>query len=369
MRRKILILGLGGLLVCSGSLWAQERQGDQLQPLPDEANTRVATRAANFLSIGVGARAQALGGAGTVMSDGVHALYWNTASISRIEGFSAGMSYTPLYGNSGIDHLFIGTTLPFLNGALGLSLISLTSGDIPRTSERIVSGTNPVLGPTFEWRSTAIGVHYAAMITDRMALGGAIKFISEGIDGAKADWVGGDLSVHFVTGLWGTTLAASLLNVGSESNFEGDLVEVNISAADEIFPTQEDVRVGASTRALQLPTVFHFAVKTDLTGTPDALFGTDPRHRFTAVGELADAIDDAIQPSFGFEYSYNNFVFARAGKRWFNHDRAGWETSDGLSFGGGVRVPVAGRHLAFDYAYTGFGLLDNVQVFSFEYGF
>lgn len=370
MRRRILILGLGCTLLWGGSLLAQDREGLTLNPLADQPNTRVATRGANFLSIGIGARAQALGNSGTVMSEGVSALYWNTASIARHEGFSLGVTYAPLYGgDADIDHLFIGTTLPALGGVLGVSVIGLSSGDIPRTSERIISGDDPITGPFFDWSSSAIGLHYAGMVTDRLSLGAALKFISEGIDGATANWVGGDLSVYFVTGLYGTRLAASLLNIGTEANFKGDLVEQNLNAADEIYLTDRQIRVGASTRDMQLPTTFKFAVAWDLTGTPEAVLGTDPRHRATMVGELSDAIDDAIQPSLGLEYSYNSLFFVRGGKRWFNQNRSDWEFTDGLSFGGGLRVPVLGRHLAFDYAYTGLGLLNNVQVFTFEFGF
>ncbi len=367
MARKLFILALGGLFLWGGALQAQ-REGDELLPLPDEPNTRVGTRGANFLSIGVGARAQGLGGAGTVMSEGVSALYWNTASIALLEGFSAGVSYADLYANSGISHIFAGGTLPFLNGAIGVSFIALTSGDIPRTSEEIVSGDDPVRGPLFDWTSRSVGLHYAARVTDRLAVGGALKFISEGIEGAKANWVGGDLSVHFETGLWGTTLAGSLLHVGSEANFEGDLVEQNVTAADELFPTQRPIRVARKTQDLQLPTVFRFAVRTDLTGTPEALLSPDPRHRVAVVVELADAVDTDVQPIVGAEYSYRELVFLRAGKRWFNENRSDWGASDGLSVGGGLRVPFAGRHLAFDYAFTDMGILEHVQVFSFEFG-
>ena len=63
-------------------------------------------------------------------------------------------------------------------------------------------------------------------------------------------------------------------------------------------------------------------------------------------------------------------VSARAGKKFYNDDRdvGSSGASYGLSGGFGVRVPVAGRSMRFDYSYTSLGALQNTQVFSFEFG-
>ena len=73
--------------------------------------------------------------------------------------------------------------------------------------------------------------------------------------------------------------------------------------------------------------------------------------------------------SIGAEYSYRNLLFLRAGKRFANEANADFRPgSYGLSYGGGLRLPLVGRHIAFDYAYTSMGDLANVQIFSFELG-
>ncbi len=65
-------------------------------------------------------------------------------------------------------------------------------------------------------------------------------------------------------------------------------------------------------------------------------------------------------------------LFVRGGKRFYNDDRDIGEDSSimyGLSGGFGVRLPIAGRGLRFDYAYTALGdQLQNIQVFSLEFG-
>ena len=55
--------------------------GTVLLPNPQNPTTRVGTRGANFLEIGVGARGLALAGAYTALAEGVTALYWNPAGI------------------------------------------------------------------------------------------------------------------------------------------------------------------------------------------------------------------------------------------------------------------------------------------------
>jgi len=53
------------------------------------AGTNIGTSAAAFLEIGVGARAQSMGGAFVSLADDATAMYWNPAGIGRISGFQA----------------------------------------------------------------------------------------------------------------------------------------------------------------------------------------------------------------------------------------------------------------------------------------
>ena len=53
----------------------------------------------------------------------------------------------------------------------------------------------------------------------------------------------------------------------------------------------------------------------------------------------------------------------------YNDDRDRGDYSGvGLTGGFGLRVPVFGRPIKFDYSFEGAGALQNVQIFSFEVG-
>lgn len=363
-----LSLALGLALLWGGEAVAQN-EGSGLLPSPDEPASRVGTRGANFLSIGVGARGVAMSGAVTAITEGVTSLYWNTAATARLEDFSVGFSYSELWGNSGIEHYFVGATTPFLNGSLGVSLIQLSSGDIPRTREALPSGEDPVFGTTFEWSASSVGLHYAKLITDRLAIGGALKFVSEGIPDARASYVGGDVGVLFETGLWGTTLGATLANVGTRGRMEGTLIEDRVGPEVEAFPSQRVLSFFRKTTKLDLPTVFHFGIRTDLTGSATALLATDPRHKILSSLEIADGVDSDLQTGIALEYGYADRLFLRLGKRWLNENQSERDFADGLAAGFGVRLPMLDRHVAFDYAYRDGGALDQVQVISVEFGF
>src|SRR5690348_920349 len=84
MRRAFTLVVAALAMLPSEHLLAQGA-GTVLLPDPSNPTTRVGTRGANFLEIGVGARGQAMAGAYASVAEGVTALYWNPAGIARSE--------------------------------------------------------------------------------------------------------------------------------------------------------------------------------------------------------------------------------------------------------------------------------------------
>src|SRR5687768_4673982 len=99
---------LGLLLGAPSGLVHAKGAGTVLLPVPENPTSRVATRGANFLEIGIGARGLAMAGAYTSISEGVTALYWNPAGAAELEGPAAAFSLANLYGDAGITHTFAG---------------------------------------------------------------------------------------------------------------------------------------------------------------------------------------------------------------------------------------------------------------------
>lgn len=367
-------LALVGALLAATPAAAQ--QGRTLASGPDQPVTRVGTRATPFLQIGVGARAQALAGAYAALADDMTALYWNPAGIASVEGFTAGVSYNALYEGSGISHTFAGAVLPLGVLRLGVSVNTLNSGDMPWTTEDFPNagfgGENDPLRADFQWQSLAIGLHLARPITDRLMVGGAAKYITEGIPGADVNFVAVDLGTTFRTGLFGVTLGASLQNVGTSGHLEGARLQRRLNtqgSESQIDQFNRIVDAAFRTSEVQLPTLFRFSIATDLIGDATAIIAPNPNQTLRVVADVSDAVDTDLQSALALEYSYRNLAFLRVGKRWTNEAQIDRGFSHGASLGGGVRIPIGVGRLYLDYAYTRLVDLENVQVFTAQVQF
>src|SRR5690606_8932064 len=122
------------------------------------------------------------------------------------------------------------------------------------------------------------------------------------------------------------------------------------------------LRFRHDTEVLQMPTTFRFGLQTDLLGTPTALMGgAGGSHMLKLMADINDGFDTGLESRWGLEYSYRDILFLRAGKYAMQEDRGPWDVTDGLSGGLGLKLPLLGQSIGFDFAYTSMGLLDNVK--------
>ena len=365
-RRRISFLTATVFVLATGGPLVAQDAGEQLLPEPGESNTRVGTRGANFLEIGVSARAMALGNAYGALADGADALYWNPAGIAKNPRFTAIVSYNDMYGDFGLQHMYGAVTVPAGEGAWGFSIVSFQSGDMTRTTEAFPEGGDPTFGDTFEWTDLAVGLSYGRQITDRLNVGMTVKYARSGINDASANFFGGDAGIQFRTGLLGTTLGAAILNLGSSGEFSGPLIRSTIVAANELFPTDRTLPINLDTRAWEMPTLFTFSVLWDLVGSPEALLAPNPDHVVLLMTDATDGIDTSVMGRIGLEYTFRGLFSVRGGKFFLNEDNADFRRfGHGLTGGLGVAIPLgSSSSLKVDYAYQGWGELDNIQVFT-----
>jgi len=117
--RKILIGGGVGILVLSlvGTVYAGGP----------------GTTAANFLKIGVGARAAAMGEALTAVADDSTSLYWNPAGLARLEEGELSAMYNMWF--EGIGQGYVSLGFPLLGGTMGMGANYVTMGDLEGRDE------------------------------------------------------------------------------------------------------------------------------------------------------------------------------------------------------------------------------------------
>jgi hypothetical protein len=334
--------------------------------------TRVATRGAAFLSLGVGARALSLAGAFTATASDLSAAYWNPAGLGEVTSASGFASHEKLYGNSGLTNTFVTGIIPAFGGAFGVSFTSFSSGDITRTTEFYPEGGDPALGATVAWTGTSVGLHYARQFTDRLTAGLTAKRASEGMEFARATWWAGDFGVRFRSGIAGSTLGFTVANLGTSARMDGPAIQRRLAQRnDPSFPTGRPLDVTFRPQLLQLPTTLRFAVQTDMLGGPESLLGAryGANHTLALMADVSDAIDTGIMPAFAAEYGFQRRLYLRGGGRWLNDERLNQGSGISYSAGGGVVIPVANRRFLLDYAWRNFGELNDNQVLSFQFGY
>ena len=91
--------------------------GAILLPTENQDVSRVATRGAAFLSLGVGARPLALAGAYSATASDLSAMYWNVAGVGDVQQATAFASYEQLFGSSGLSNSFVGAAIPARSGS------------------------------------------------------------------------------------------------------------------------------------------------------------------------------------------------------------------------------------------------------------
>lgn len=363
--RTIGAFGAATVLL-SASARAQGPGG--ILPTPQDTPNRQGTRGANWLHIGIGARGGAMAGAIGSSVSGPTGWYWNPAGAASSESFSLSAGRQNLYDDLDVEQTYAAGSIPLLGGVVGLHLNTLGSGPIKRTTELNPFGER-LGGNAFEWTSTVVGLGYAKRLTDRLSIGGQAKYITEGIPDASTHWTAFDIGTQFNTGLYGLVLGGVIQNIGGTARANGALIQRLITTGDG-SQLSESRRVQFFTNNTEIPVEFRLSLGTDLMGGANSLLGgAGGKHTLSAELSVTDATDYSTQYALGAEYGFRNILFVRGGKRMYNDDRTHGDVGTvGLAGGFGLRLPVLGRNVRFDYSYESAGALQNIQIFSFEVG-
>ena len=373
MKTLHTLVALATATLAAASPAAAQGLGQGIPSSGGSKSNEVALSGATFLEIPVGARETALGGAAAAITNGLTALYWNPAAAADLQNISGAVSRADLFGNSGLRHTYAAFGIPFGGqNVVAFSMTYFTSGDIERTTEAFPEGGDPSAGGTVTYNAYAVGAHYARRLTDRLAVGFAGKYITEGVEFARARWLAADLATQFRTGLFATTIGATVQNLGSTARWGGSRLEQNIPSSRDVFPTTRDIQVTYRMQDVQLPTAVQFAAATEVIGGDNALYsGLGRDHGLTMNVAVTDGFDRAIQPSVGVEYRFRNVVAARVGKRFYTTQDGPWSSRYGLAGGIGLSFPVFQRRFTFDYAssFLSTSSLPATQSFTVQLGY
>lgn len=312
--------------------------------------SKTGTTAASFLEIGVGATANAMGGAFVSLANDASSLYWNVSGIASLEKYEAILVHTDWIADTKLD--YAGLVLPLGElGNIGFSFTTLSMDDMKVTTVDQPNGT----GEYFSASDIAIGLSYAKKLTDRFSVGMTAKYIKQSIWHMSASAFAFDAGTMFKTDLLGgMTIGAVMTNFGSTMQLEGRDARYTIRVDETKQGSNDRIPTNIEMDSWDLPLYFQIGVSTCAFENDDYKINVST---------------DAIIPSnnyqslnVGTEISFLKIFSVRGGyNSLFLKDAEG-----GLSFGAGVNsnMLLSTAIVNFDYAYRDFGKLKNVHSFS-----
>jgi len=364
---SILIIGLGYGQAQSGFIAGQD------------TSRRVITTAVPFLTISPDARSGALGDAGAALSADANAMHWNVAKLAFIQqDIDVSLSYTPWLGK-----LINDMSITYLSGAFKLSDVeglgvSIRYFDLGSIQETFGDGTE---GNLFNPREFAIDAGYSRLLSDRLSLGVALRFIhsnltgnftSQTIEARPASSVGVDIGVYYEKPLLvggkdaEFALSALISNIGPKLTYTNednrDFIPTNLRIGgryDMELDPYNSFTFLLDFNKLMAPTppIYELdengRIQTDPnTGEAIIASGQDPNRPllsgvFGSFGDAPDGFSEELQEvmiSTGVEYWYNDLFAARVG---YFHENTNKGNRKFFTAGLGFRYQVFG----IDFAY------------------
>jgi len=303
--------------------------------------TKTGTTAGQFLKIGVGARALAMGSAFSSVSGDAASLYWNPAGLSRLKKNEIILDHQDWVLDVDLD--FVGASFRTPFGTIGAAVSAMYMGEMEVTTTHNPEGT----GEKFSIGSMMGQLTFSKLLTDRFSFGISTKYIQETIYNSKATGLAIDLGTLYHTQIDGLNMGMSISNYGTKMKMEGRdlLLQTEIDPSLESDPT--NINANFQTDQFELPLIFRFGLSYTklLPRGFDLLIAADALH----------PNDNSESINLGSELAYKDFLFVRSGvANLFQKDRISKE-----SLGFGIKLRIANALYLIDYSYQDMGPLGN----------
>ncbi len=312
--------------------------------------TKVGTTAAQFLKIGVGARAVSLGGTFVAEASDLSALYWNPAGLSNISGAAVQFSHTKYLADISYNYAAVGFEVGSL-GTMAASLLFLDSGEMEVRTITDPEGT----GERFKKQDLALQFSYARALTDRFSIGTTVKYIREKIWHSVASATAFDIGVLFTTPYERLRLGANMSNFGPKMQMSGRDIIFSTDPSPNNEGNVEIVNTEFLLDRHPLPLLFRVGLAWDAIEMAD--------HKVLVLTDAAHPNDNSEYVNTGLEYAFRDLFALRFGYR------HAWETDgeQGVTWGAGLNLRIdKSTRASFDYAYADFGRLEQTHWYTFN---
>lgn len=311
----------------------------------------------DFLSVGGGARALAMGSAHVSITDDVTAGYWNPAGLTRVNNLQFAYMHSERFaGIVAYDYGAIALPVSNSDNVLAVSFFRQGVDGIKNTLHAWDSENNrpranaPDYFTEFSAADMAVFVTYASPVNESLSWGASAKILNSRLGPFANAWgysldIGALYSVSnfsFGVNLMDITTMMKLWTV-NESELESLRDFINPESGEpEILPEGNNERVPPTVK-LGMSRFFDFGEITLTTGLDTGLRFEGRRAYYINAGDMS------IEPHIGAELGYQDLVFIRAGATDFNTDPEGnFYVSPTL--GAGLRI----GSVYLDYGFASF---------------
>ena len=188
---------------------------------------RAGSAGATELLINPWANSSAWGSAGISSVNGLESIFLNVAGLAYADKTEIQFSRTNWMGNiSGIGLNAAGMAQKVgESGVLGISFMNMNYGDVQITTTELPEGGVGTFNPS----SMNFTLAYAKKFSPSISGGLALKVVSQSISNVRAQGVGIDAGIRYVTGdQENIKFAISLKNVGPPMEFSGDGLSIDM---------------------------------------------------------------------------------------------------------------------------------------------
>lgn len=320
---------------------------------PAEAGNerRMGTSGAQELRIPVGTRGLGLGGAVVSSADGVESIFYNPAGLGGTIGSEALFANTEYLADMKVRYFAVATK--HTAGVFGVTAKVMDLGELYVTTTEAPEGTGETADITF----ALIGLSYARYMTDAIAFGATMNFISESVLSATARGVAFDLGLQYDAGRRGAKFGIVMKNIGPNMQYSGSDFEYTLRVPGD-DPQAANRTLSKLSADFELPSYFQIG------GEIRAWEQAD--NRVLALGGFQS--NNFSQDEFrgALEYRYRDLLAVRGGYTFADQDEYLW----GPTFGAGISLPLGGARMSVDYALqTVDTWFDDVHTFSAKFVF
>ena len=294
MKKFIVIIALVALFSCS--VFA--------------ANSNVGTSGFTFFKLDFSARANAMGGAYTALSNDVNAVFFNPAGLSQISEKQITTTYNSYL--VGLSSGALAFSMPYEDRTIAFFSQFLTDEEDEVSSDGVITGT-------FDNSELLVGISASQQVHPVVFIGGSLKYLRENLAGNSASAIVFDIGVLHQT-------------------------------------TNKMLKVGLTLKNIGTQLTYYTDDKNKETMPKEAVIGLNyfPKDYLNILLDVVKPFDDNFKGKLGVEYRYNKMLALRSG---FNSNASDWNNGGKLSFISGFSTGFGlnWRKYSFDYSIKSYG--------------